>query len=58
MTFWQAMRNDALRKMAEDSIAEYNADCERGIIREPPMWAVHLVELLNEVETLPDRVLH
>lgn len=55
---YKLKRNAALRQMAEEAIGQYNADFMRGGEAEYPLWATHMIEVLNEVETLPDRVLH
>lgn len=57
-TPYQNKRNGALRQMAEEAIGAYNEELMGGGEPEYPIWATHLIEVLNEVETLPDRVLH
>lgn len=51
-------RNAALRTMAQDAVDAYNTEFMRGMRPEYPLWAVHLIELLDEVEALvrPDGV--
>jgi hypothetical protein len=58
VTDYQTKRNAALRDMAERAIGAYNEECMEGGEPEYPLWATHMIEVLNEVETLPDRVLH
>lgn len=58
MSKYKDQRNGALRQMAEEAIGAYNKECMGGGEPEYPLWATHLIEVLNEVETLPDRVLH
>ena len=52
MSTYHQDRNEALRSMAQETIERYNLDFMLGLRPDYPLWAVHLIELLDEVECL------